>query len=167
MSEIRNRESIHSLKNCLTKEIKEIYVTGYSEIRNGFNFFSSMNWWYYIEIEDFFLGIEYSQTKMLQFHIYPEIKCNFELEENDVFTISPLNKKDYQGQKIVDYDLIYGHFDYEVLGLGIQCIDNRSVYKNNQYIFFNSLSLHGIEVGDEKDRDRLLEDSAFYLKKLS
>jgi hypothetical protein len=47
MSEIEN-SGIKVLKNCLNKEIKEIFVTGYSEIRENYNYFSPMLWWYYI-----------------------------------------------------------------------------------------------------------------------
>lgn len=37
---------IKLLETCLNKEIEEIFVTGYSEIREDYNYFSPMLWWY-------------------------------------------------------------------------------------------------------------------------
>lgn len=167
MSEDENQPTINILNNCLNKEIKEIYVTGYSEIRNKFNFFSTIDWWYYIEFEDFFLCISSSQSRgMLQLFIHQEILCNFDLQENDVFTVATINKETYLGQKIVRCDLIYGNFDPELLALGIQFEDNRYLHKDNKYVFFDSSTFDGIEVGDLSDRDNLLEDERFYMESI-
>jgi len=165
--EIENKtEMINVLKQCLNKEIRGIYVTGYSEVKEDYNLFSTMDWWYYIEFENFFLCIASSQARgMIQLYICPNIQCNFELYDGDVFTVAPINNKIYLGQEIVSYDLIYGNFDTELFALGIQFKDNRYVHKDNKYVFFDSMTFDGIEVGVEKDRDRLLEDNRFYMKK--
>jgi hypothetical protein len=158
-------EIVDILNKCLNKEIKEVYVTGYSEIRDGYNFFSTMNWWYYLEFEGFFLCVASSTTVgMIELYIHQSIQKNFELDNGDIFTVSPINKQDYLGQEVIGYDLIYD-FDHQLFALGIQFKDNRYLDKHNKYVFFNSLTLDGFEVGDEKDKDIFLEDTRFYLKK--
>ncbi len=167
MNEDRNRKSIKILKNCLNKELKNIYVTGYSEVKDEFNFFSPMNWWYYLEFADCFLCIESSQTTgVIELHIHQNIQCNFDIEKVDIFTVAMINNENYLGKKIVAFDLIYGTFDPGLFALGLQFEDRRYAYQNNKYVYFNSLNFDGIEVGDKSNRDELLEDKRFYLEKL-
>lgn len=159
-------EIVNVLKKCLNEEIKGIFVTGFSEVKDYYNLFFTMDWWFYIEFEKYFLCIASDTTKgMIQLHIHQNIKCNFELNEEDVFTVSPIDSKAYLGQEIIGYDLVYGNFDPELFALGIQFKDNKYVQKDNKYVFFNSASLDGIEVGGKGDRDSLLEDDRFYMKK--
>jgi hypothetical protein len=166
LNKIKNNQSIEILKSCLNREIKDIYVTGWTEAREKYHYFSAMHWWYYIKFEDFLLCFESSQTRgILEFHIHPEIKCNFDIEKDDIFTITQIDKRDYSGQKIANYDLGYD-FNHQLIALGIQFEDTRFVHKNNKYVFFNSLSVDGIEVGDEHNRNSFLEDTCFHMEKL-
>jgi len=167
MHDDKNLKSIEILKGRLNKEIREIYVTGFSEVRSDFNFFSTMDWWYYVEFEDCFLCIETSQTiGTIELHIHQNIQCNFEIQEDDIFTVKAINNTDYRGQKIVAYDLFYGVPDSELFAFGIQFEDPRTLDKRDRYVFFDSLTFDGIEVGDRRKRDRYLEDDRFYLEKL-
>lgn len=43
------------LNRCLDKKVKEIYVTGWTEIKDGINFFDPMRFFYYLEFEEFFI----------------------------------------------------------------------------------------------------------------
>ena len=153
------------LNKCLNKTIKDIYVTGYSEVRDGYNLFSTMNWWYYLEFESFFLCVTANQANgLIELYIHQNIQKNFEIDNDDVFTVSPINNENYLGQEVVECDLIYD-FNHQLFALGIQFNDTRYVHKNNKYVFFNSLTFEALEVGDEKAKDLLLEDARFYLKK--
>ena len=94
MNEFESQE-IELLKSCLDTEIEDIFVTGYSEIRENYNYFSSMSF-YYIKFRDFFLCVSSdSNTGVLRFDLQEEIECDFEIEEEDVFTISTVNNEDY------------------------------------------------------------------------
>lgn len=164
---IKNTQSLEILKTCLNKEIKEIYVTGWTEIREKYHYFSTMDWWYYIEFENYFLCIEASQTiGTIKLHMHQNIQCNFEIEEADIFTVKAINNKTYLGQEVVEYDLFYSNSDHELFALGIQFEDNRYLHKNNQYVFFNSLTWDGIAIGDERDKRDFLKDERFYYEKL-
>jgi hypothetical protein len=96
-----------------------------------------------------------------------EIQCNFELEEENVFTISAVSKEDYSGQKIISYDVFFGSTDNYIYGIGIQCEDNKYLHKNNKYIFFDSLSFDGIEFGNKAEKRRYLADERFRLVEIS
>jgi hypothetical protein len=164
MSELENPE-IKLLKSCLNREIEEIFVTEYSEIREDYNYFSSMSF-YYIKFADFFLRISSdSNIGVLKFHTQKKIQCNFEIDEEDIFTISTVNKEDYSGQKVVAYDVFFGNDDNHIYGIGIQFEDNKYVHKDNKYIFFSCLSFDEIIFGNEDIRDNYLADSRFRLTK--
>lgn len=164
---IKKVQALEILKICLNQEIKEIYVTGWTEIREKYHYFSTMDWWYQIEFEDFFLCVEASQTiGTIKLHIHQNIQCNFEIAEDDIFTVKAIDKKTYLGQEVVEYDLFYSNDDHELFALGIQFKDNRYLHKNNQYVFFNSLTFDGIEVGNKRNCEELLKDKRFYLEKL-
>ena len=162
MIELENAE-IELLKNCLDKEIEEIFVTGYSEIRESCNYFSSMDF-YYIKFEDFFLRISTdSNIGVLKFNRQTEIKCDFEIEEEDVFTISTVNKENYSGQKVVSYDVFFGNNDSHIYAIGIQFEDNKYLHKQHKYIFFSCLSFEGIIFSDKPEMEKLLNDDRFRL----
>lgn len=166
MSETENPD-IRVLKSCLNKEIEEIFVTGYSEIKEGYNYFEPMLWWYYIKFEDSFLCISDSDIGVLKFNFQKEIKCNFDIEEEDVFMVSTVNTADYSGQKIISYDVFFGSRDNHIYGIGIQCEDNKYLHKNNKYIFFDLLSFDGIEFGNKAEKERYLTDDGFRLVEIN
>lgn len=165
MSEQKNQE-MELLRSCLNEEIEEIFVTGYSEIRKGYNYFSSMDF-YYIKFEEFFLRI-YSDSNIgvIKIDFQKEIQQDFEIEEEDIFTISTVNKVDYSSQKVVGYDVFFGNDDSHIYGLGIQCEDNKYIDKHHKYLFFSCLSFDGIIFGDRREMEKLLNDDRFRLIRL-
>ena len=147
------------LKDCINKKVKDIYVTGYSEVRSNFNFFSPTLWWYYIEFDNYFLCVKSDETKgMLQISTHREIQCNFDIEEEDIFTVSSINKETYS--KVIRFDLFCGNDDSNIYALGI-------FFENNKYTFFDSLNLDGIIVGNENDKDKYQQDNRFYIVKIN
>lgn len=164
---IRNAQSLEILKTRLNKDIKDIYVTGWTEIRENYHYFSTMDWWYYIEFENFFLCIEALPTiGTIRLRIEKGIQCNFEIDEDDIFTVKTIDNKTYLGQEIVEFDLFYSNNNHELFALGIQFKDNKYVHKDSKYVFFNSLNFDGIEIGSERNKHQFSKDDCFYLEKL-
>lgn len=171
LSNLKNPQLIEILKTCLNKKIEDIYVTGWTEIRENYSYFSTMDWWYYIQFQDLLLCISSDTTKgMMQFDIQKEIKCNFEIENDDKFTImrvNNINQKHYDGWKIYGLELFFGnYFPQEPAALGFECKDFNGGFETDRYIFFDVMTLDGIEVGDEKNRDKFLEDKRHYSEKI-
>src|SRR5690242_2603728 len=109
---------INILENCINKRVKDIYVTGYSEVRDDFNFFSAMLWWYYIEFENHFLCLESNEAVgMLDISLHQKIRCNFEIEDGDIFTVTSIYKE--SNSELIGFDLFYGRDDLKPYALGI------------------------------------------------
>ncbi len=102
------------LEKCINKKIKEIYVTGWTEIIDGINHFCPSGFYYYVEFEDFFICIESNDSKGMQFYPHKEIQCFFEenLEEDEPFTIMTVNTEDYSTEKIISFELICDEHNY-------------------------------------------------------
>lgn len=152
------KSTIEILNNCINAKIKNIYVTGYSEVRNDFNFFSPMFWWYYLEFKDYFLCLDTSdETKEMQIFISQKIQCNFDIEEEDIFTITSVNKE--TSSEIADFDIFTAKYSSNIVALGI-------LFKDEKYVFFDSLNWDGIIIGDIKNKLNYLEDDRFYMENL-
>lgn len=150
-------EMAEVLKQSLNKNVKDIFVTGVCEVKNDYSFFTALLWWYYIEFEKYFLCVSSDETTLggIEFSSLSKIQPNFEIEEGEIFTVTSINKENYS--KIVAYDLFYGKHDSNLYGLGIK-------FKDNKYVFFDSISIHGIEISDKNVKVRYLEDSRFFMK---
>lgn len=168
--EIENKiETEVFLNRCLNKKVKEIYITGWTEIKNGINFFHPFLKYYYIEFEDFYICIERDDLKYgFRFYVHKKIQCNFEdiFKDREIFTIARVNETDYEGQKVVSYDLFYSKIDGYVWALGIQFEDTRYMHPNHKHAFFDGVSsFDGIIFGDQTLKNTYLEDDRFLLVK--
>lgn len=153
-----NSDTVNLLKNCINQNIKDVYVTGYSELRDGFNFFSPMWWWYFVELDNCLLCLDSSdETKELQIYLCENIKCNFDIEEDDIFTVSSV-EKDITAQ-IMEFELFYSKKSSNICALGI-------LLKSNKYILFDSLTWSGITIGNEKNKNDFLQNDRFYVVKV-
>lgn len=149
---------INLLKEYINRKVKDIYVTGYSERRIAYNFFSTMNWWYYIEFENNFLCLASNEINgILEFSIQDQIKCNFNIESEDVFTITSISKENYS--EILEFDLFFGKDDLKIYALGI-------AFKDENYVFFDSLNWNGIKIGDKSKKDIFMQDTRFSFSKI-
>ena len=149
------------LEKCINKTIEEIYVTGWTEVKDGINFFEPMDFYYYVKFEDFFICIESNDSKGMQFYLHREIQCFFEedLENDEPFTIMTVNKEDYSTEKIIGFELFYDEHDY-LWALGTK-LENTDQYYGikNRYIFFNALNIDGIILGHKRDKDYYFGDN--------
>ncbi len=171
ISKVENKQSIEILTSCLNKSIKDIYVTGWTEVRENYNCFSTMDWWCYVQFDHLLLCFSSDTTKgMLQVDIHQKIECNFEIEDDDEFTvmrINNINQGHYNGWVITDIELFFGnYYPQEPAALGFECKDFNGGVETNRYIFFDAMTIDGIEVGDEKDKTSFLEDKRHYFEKL-
>lgn len=171
ISKLENKQSIEILQSCLNKTIEDIFVTGWTEVRENYNYFSTMGWWYYVQFDGLLVCLlSNTTTGMMQFDIHSEIKCNFEIEDDDIFTVmrvNSINQGYYDGWKVADIDLFFGEFfPQEPAALGFECKYFNGGIEKTKYIFFDAMTLDGIEVGDEKDKNLFLEDKRQYLEKI-
>ena len=120
MKKEKKIEISDALKQCINKNVKDIYVTGVAGVKNDYNFFTTLQWWYYIKFEEFFLLLSCDPTTLgiIEFSVENKIKPNFEIEEGEHFTVASVNSDNYS--KIVGYDLFYGKHDSKLYGLGIK-----------------------------------------------
>jgi len=171
ISEIRNNQTVQILKFCLNKVIQDIYITGWTEILAEYHYFSTMGWWYYVKFDDFLICLSSDTTKgMLSVDIHQKIKCNFEIEDDDKFTvmrINNINQGHYDGWIITDIELFFGnYYTQEPAAVGFQCRDFSGGFERKTYIFFDAMKLNGIEIGNEKDMELFLQDTRHYFEKL-
>jgi hypothetical protein len=158
MKRDNNLKTLSILESYINKDIKDIYVTGYSEIKTNFNFFSAMLWWHYIEFEDDFLCLDSSnEVEQLQIYSCENFKCNFEIEEGDVFTVASI-KKDISS-KIISFEVFCNKESSKITALTI-------LLKNSNYIFFDSLTWNGIDVGNKTNKNSYLQDNRFHAIKI-
>ncbi len=152
---IKNKiETKDFLKRCVNQKVKEIYVTGWTKIKDGINFFNPMPWYYYIEFENFLICIELDDLEYgLRFYIHDQIQCNFEeiFEDNEIFTIARANGIDYEGLEIESFDIFYSKTDNYPWALGLEFNKEKSF--ESSYVFFNGLSIDGINFGNRRDKD--------------
>lgn len=146
------------LEKYLNRKVKDIYVTGYSEKRNNCFYFSTMNWWFYIEFENNFLCIESAEVNgTLSFSDQNQIKCNFNIESEDVFTVTSISKATFS--EVLAFDLFTGKNDSKNYALGVE-------FKDGKYVFFNSLDWDGIKIGGKIEKDNFLKDDRFSFSKI-
>lgn len=130
-----------------------------------------MNWWYYVVFKHLLVCLSSDiRIGMLNVDIHQKIKCNFEIEDGDKFTISridSINQGHYDGWIIDEIELFFGTYHpHEPAALGFLCKDFNGGFERNMYIFFDAMTLNGIEIGNEKDRDLFLTDNRHYSEKI-
>ena len=78
-------------KELLDKNLVDIITTGYTEKRSDFYVYSPMLWWLYLKFENTYLCLTCNSGTITAGKA-EKIVCNFDIDEDDVFTISSLSK---------------------------------------------------------------------------
>lgn len=170
INKLKNRNLLKILKSCLDKTVQDIFVTGWTEIQDKYYYFSAMGWWYYFQFDDLLFCLSAQDNGMLHVDIQEEIKCNFDIEDEDEFTIMRVNSVNegyYTGWKVVGVELFFGdYYPQEPAAVGFQCKYFNEGSEKIGYIFFDAMNIDGIVVGDEKLKKLFLEDERYYFEKI-
>jgi hypothetical protein len=135
------------IEKIINKKVEDIIVSGYSEKHQNFYNFSPMLWWIYVKFKNSYIVFSSNDGNILiEEHL--EIICNFDIEEDDLFTISSLSKKEYGIVSLVD--LIYDDFK-NLIKIGILFSEE------SEYILFDSLDFEGFLI-EYTNRDVVLEN---------
>lgn len=128
------------------KQVIDILVSGYSEKEKSGLRFSPLFSYIYLKFEDRYLVLNanYGNITIME---ETELKCYFDIEEDDYFTVSSILKHEY-GNVIKDIDYFYEKNNLLRLGMQMQ----------NHYILFDSLNINGFIVGEYKTKVSAIEN---------
>lgn len=110
-----------------------------------------MSWWIYLKIDNGYILLNANQGNIL---ISKEstIKCHFDIEKDDIFTISSVSKSEYG--IINEIDVFKDkHANISALGFKIDSFSN--------YIFFDALNYNGFTITNNLERTVILENYEF------
>ena len=71
------------LEKLLNLQIEDIVITGYTESKNNYYYFSPMNWWTYLIIDKKIIEFD-SNDGDIVFKEVDKIDCKFDMEGNDI-----------------------------------------------------------------------------------
>ncbi len=139
---------MHNL--LINGSLDKIIITGYTEKKDIYEF-KPMFWWLYLEIDNKLILLDTNDGDILIKQV-ASIDCQFDIEEDDWFTISSWSKEEYG---IINFiDLFYdenGNLIY--IGMGLQ--------EGTKYIFFDSLCIDGFEINQYYKRHDLIKALRF------
>lgn len=119
----------------LNKEIVGIIVSGYTEVSNGFHFFQPMYDWIFLETNEYqFIKLS-SNYGNIKADIINNIDCNFEIEDNDIFTLMYIENENLGTIERINY-----RKDKEDNLIEIDIVTSK---KN---IIFDSLTIDGFKI---------------------
>ncbi len=141
---------INMITSLINKCIEDIVLSGYTELEEIAHF-SPMMWWVYLKLEDNSYILLSSNDGSISIENKEYIECNFDIEEEDLFTISSYSKSEYG--TISKVDLFYDS-NSNLISLGIEI--NKS-----KYLLFDSLDFDGFKIKEDVNRDDIRKNILF------
>ena len=117
-----------------------------------------MLWWLYLKLENTYLCLTCNSGTITASKA-EKIVCNFDIDEDDIFTISSLSKSDFG--IINQIDLFYDAYS-NLIALGIQISKDDTYHLiDSSYIFINAMDNNGFIVEMTKERNVIIESYTF------
>lgn len=136
-------------------ELKDIIISGYTEKDENKYIFNLMQWWVYLKFDHYYVILN-SNDGNITFEEQEDVICKFDIEEEDLFTISswnnPLGKEYGPIQKIETYY----DMSENLVGLGLKV--------PQFYLLFNALNIDGFTINVAVN-DELIYPKITYSKK--
>ncbi len=133
------------------KNIVDIIISGYTEL-GEIAHFSPMMWWVYLKLGDDNYILLTSNDGNISVDNKKHIECNFDIEDEDLFTISSFSKSEYG--LISKMDLFYDD-NSNLVSVGIE------ISENNNYIFFDALDFDGFIIKEQFNRDAIIKSEVY------
>lgn len=89
---IKNNNFMKEYKN---KKIEDILISGYIEKGNKYYFFQPLLYWIFLMLDNGQIIELYSGYGNIKLNKIKEIKCNFDIEDEDIFCLTSFSKEDY------------------------------------------------------------------------
>ena len=129
----------------INQELIDIIISGYSEKENSYLIFTPMYRWVYLKFEEQYLILNANDGD-IKANKDSEVKCLFDIEENDLFTVFSVLNQEYDNVlKNVDY---FYDSSSNLIQIGLQL--------QNRYIFFDSLTINGFLIHDFRNKKEAL-----------
>ena len=122
------------LNKYINFHIDDIMVSGYTEKINAVYYFKPMYWWIYLIIDNKIIELSANDGNITIREI-DKINCNFDIEEEDIFTLTYFTAKDLGFIQNIEYC----YDDYKNL---IKIM----IFTSNFEIEFDSMSIEGFEM---------------------
>jgi hypothetical protein len=122
------------LKNFINHHINDIIISGYTEKINSTYFFRPMNWWVYLIMDKNIIELFSGDGNILIKKI-EVINCNFDIEDDDIFTLTSFTKEDIGLMQNIEY---YYDDDKNLVKI--------LIFTSNLMIEFDALSLDGFQI---------------------
>jgi len=133
--------------SLVNKNIEDIIISGYTEL-GKIAHFSPMMWWVYLKLEDNNYILLTSNDGNISIEKKDHIECSFDIEEEDIFTISSFSKSDYGLISKIDF---FYDYNSNLISVGIEISEN--------YILFDSLNFDGFAIKEQLNRDTVIKNS--------
>ena len=122
------------LDKLLNLQINDIIITGYTEQIDNVYLFRPMNWWAYLIVDKKIIEF-FSDDGSIILKEVEKIGCNFDIEENDLFTLTSITKENLG----IIQDIEYNYDNRKNL--------NKIVLKTSSMIIsFDALSIEGFQI---------------------